>query len=150
MGKTTTKTKVSKSKVGEAALSDAENRLRRAAGALDPRASRVGLVSFRSWVRKGPLSLLDWSHALHMDQRTLSNRLSTGRALGPLEADRVALVHQVMERGTEVFGDAALFEKWLGRAHPVLGGHPPKDLLNSTAGIAEVMMELGRIEHGIF
>ncbi len=150
MGKTTTKTKVSKRKVDEAALSEAENSLRRAAGTIGLRASRVGIVRFRSWVRKGPLSLRDWSHALHMDQRTLSSRLSTGRALAPLEADRVALVHQVMQRGTEIFGDASLFEKWLGRAHPVLGGHPPKDLLNSTAGIAAVMMELGRIEHGIF
>ena len=149
MGKTATKT-TSASKAATPALGGTEVLLRQLASGMAPTNVAVRKRRFRSLVRKGPLSVRDWSHVLHMELRTLNARISKDMDLPPLEADRVRLVERVMERGDDVFGDLSNFEHWLDRPHPLIGGKKPKELLNSTDGIGWVMMELGRIEHGIF
>lgn len=150
MGKTTTRTTSPGRRTAAPVLSSGEVWLRQVATGATPTKARGRRSGYRSLVRKGPLSVRDWSHVLHMELRTLNARISKDMDLAPLEADRVRLVERVMERGDDVFGDKSNFEHWLDRAHPLIAGRKPKDLLNSTDGIGWVMMELGRIEHGIF
>lgn len=150
MGKTAARSTSPGSRTAVPALSSTEVLLRQVASRATPTKIGGRRLRFRSLVRKGPLSVRDWSHVLHMDQRTLTARIKNDMALAPLEADRVRLVERVMGRGDDVFGDKSNFEHWLDRAHPLIGGKKPKELLNSTDGIGWVMMELGRIEHGIF
>lgn len=101
-------------------------------------------------LRSGPLDMADWAAVMHVKPRTLSERLRQRRDFPPLEQDRVLLVEQVMERGREVFGNPAVFKRWLDSPRPVLGNRKPKELLVTSEGIGAVMAELGRIEHGVY
>lgn len=55
----------------------------------------------------------------------------------------------VMNCGPDVFGNKQAFERWLDEPRPTLEGKTPRQLLDIEQ-FDEVMMELGRIEHGIF
>jgi len=107
-------------------------------------------VDIERILRTGPLEIRDWAAVMHLKPRTLTDRLREERAFGPLEQDRVRLVEQVMERGSEVFSNKDKFKQWLDSPRASLGGHRPKELLVSIEGIGAVMAELGRIEHGVF
>lgn len=91
-----------------------------------------------------------WSHAIHISSSTLKSRIVKKTAFRPLEVDRLRTVEQVLERGMEVFEDAEDLKDWLSEKHAMFQDQRPLDLLGSTAGIGLVMMELGRIEHGIY
>ena len=96
------------------------------------------------------ISVPIWSGALHMSAATLERRIAEKTKFDPLEMDRLFAVQQVLERGMEVFEDADDLEEWLKEKHALLGNERPMDLLGSTPGIGLVLMELGRIEHGVY
>ena len=110
----------------------------------------LSVPRFKSMVRTYRLGLPVWSSALHMSAATLEKRIEHNTAFHPLEADRLLTVEQVLERGMEVFEDAEDLADWLKEKHALLQNQRPIDLLGSTAGIGLVMMELGRIEHGVY
>lgn len=115
-------------------------------------ARKGGLTAprFKGMLKTYRFGLPVWSYALHMPQTALSARLDKGIPFHPLEADRAYMVEQVLKRGMDVFEDADDLMHWLKRKHPMLEGLRPLDLLSSTTGISWVMMELGRIEHGVY
>jgi len=77
-------------------------------------------------------------------------QLARTRTLDRLRAERVKLVQQLIERSREVYGDKELADRWFKRPNLYLCGKAPEQVLDSLPGIAEAMMELARIEHGVF
>lgn len=117
------------------------------------RAARTGTLTapkFETIVKTYKVGLPVWSNAIHISSATLKQRIEKRAAFMPLEIDRLRTVEQVLERGMEVFEDAEDLKDWLSEKHAMLGNQRPMDLLGSTAGIGLVMMELGRIEHGVY
>ena len=115
-----------------------------------PVAPGLSVPRFATMVKASRMGLPVWSGALHVSVGTLEKRMERKDAFSPLEADRLLMVEQVLERGLDVFEDADDLRLWLQRKHPLLGNRRPMDLLGSTPGIGLVMMELGRIEHGVY
>ena len=97
-----------------------------------------------------PGGMEDWAYSIHVPAGTLASRIKAGTGFDALESERLMLVDLVMRRGLEVFGNKDKFKRWLDRPHKLLGDHTPKQMLNSMDNIAEVLTELGRIEHGVF
>lgn len=110
----------------------------------------VAVSYFSALLSNWPLTEQDWADVLHLQPRTIAARIKERRGFEGLEADRVRMVEQVMERGCEVFGNKEKFARWLDSPLPVLHGRKPKELLTTTSGMGLVMAELGRIEHGVF
>lgn len=86
--------------------------------------------------------------ALAIPERTL-HRLKHAAIVPAGIADKVARVHDVLQRAAEVLGSRAAGRAWLQRATPALGGKTPLSLLDTSLGWAEVKQVLGRIEHGV-
>lgn len=114
------------------------------------RGSYVMATKVKGIMNDFDISVPIWSSALHMSAAALEKRISKKTKFDPLEMDRVLAVQQVLERGMEVFEDADDLEEWLKEKHALLGNERPMDLLGSTWGIGQVLMELGRIEHGVY
>ncbi len=112
--------------------------------------SHLTVTKFKGIAKDFDIDLGIWSGSLHMSAATLTKRIEKKTAFDPLETDRLLAVEQVLKRGMEVFEDADDLEEWLKEKHALLGNERPKDLLRSTWGIGLVMMELGRIEHGVY
>ncbi|MBL7951120.1 MAG: DUF2384 domain-containing protein [Flavobacteriales bacterium] len=114
------------------------------------RGSHLTITKFKGIAKDYDIDMGIWSGSLHMSTATLTKRIEKKTAFDPLETDRLLAVEQVLKRGMEVFEDADDLEDWLKEKHALLGNERPKDLLRSTWGIGLVMMELGRIEHGVY
>ncbi len=149
----------SKTRYGEQSMATApRTRIRRVSliSGHDPlqHAARVrrGMTAseFYRIMERGPLALAEWSHALDLSLRTLQRFKGSREKLGRTYADRVLRLSMLMERGREVFGEKEKFHRWFERPNITLGGVPPKELIDTSFGIALVEDELGRIEHGIF
>lgn len=93
---------------------------------------------------------------LHLKREAIRerNRLRASRVIE--EATRLKAVAEaaasgqvVAARALAVFKDASKAWQWLAASNPVLGARP-LDLLGTTAGVAEVLDELHRIEVGDF
>jgi len=81
--------------------------------------------------------------------RTAARRKKQG-FLAPEEADRLLRVARVVEEAVRIFGSEQKAARWLETAHPLLGGVPPRELLDSDAGVQLVRDELTRIDYGDF
>lgn len=110
----------------------------------------LSVPGFEKMVKRSRVGLPVWSNALHVSTAALEQRMEQNSAFDALEADRLHTVEQVLKRGMDVFEDTDDLTAWLERKHRLLANQRPMDLLGSTAGIGLVMMELGRIEHGVF
>jgi putative toxin-antitoxin system antitoxin component (TIGR02293 family) len=95
------------------------------------------------------LSVYEMANILDTTDRTL--RRHDGHTLLTREhSERILEMAQLYNRGREVFGDLAVFRQWMQSPIPALGGQLPKSFLDTSMGIHMLMMELGRIEHGVF
>jgi len=62
---------------------------------------------------------------------------------------RISGIEMVKKRCTEVFGDPKIATEWLESEVKALGGKTPWEVMKTAEGIELVLVELGRIEHGI-
>jgi putative toxin-antitoxin system antitoxin component (TIGR02293 family) len=86
--------------------------------------------------------------ALAIPERSM-HRLKHATVVPANIADKVARVHDVLNRAADVLGSRAAGRAWLTRATTALGGKTPLSLLDTSLGWAEVKQVLGRIEHGV-
>lgn len=108
----------------------------------------LSMQRFRGIARQVPFALERWGHVLHIPATQWKQRIVKRQPLNPLEADRVLLVEELYRRGLEVFGDMAMFQRWMEGKH-LLFGTAPMDYLVSSKGIEQVLDELIAIEHGL-
>ena len=95
----------------------------------------------------------------NLDERRLYSYLDvTKRALDnykPHEklrlyiSDRLIHLAEVYAKGKELFDSFDHFNEWLDRPSIDLGGEKPIDLIQSQAGLNQLLTLLGRLEHGI-
>jgi putative toxin-antitoxin system antitoxin component (TIGR02293 family) len=103
-----------------------------------------------SVAEKSGFPLEDWAKWLHISSFDNLSQRGGDEALEPLQAERLLELARLFHYGEEVFGDPAMFRKWLRHKIVALGDIEPVSLLDNSFGIDIVRTELGRIEHGIF
>ncbi|MGC4234315.1 MAG: DUF2384 domain-containing protein [Niabella sp.] len=120
------------------------------------------VTDFISYIREGipkkaldhlaevmALSDAELSAVLHVSDRTL-RRYTSSQKLNPEQSERVLELARLYARGADVFEDMESFKLWMESPVGALGNKKPKSFLDTSMGIALLMEELGRIEHGIF
>ncbi len=95
------------------------------------------------------LSLRQMSNLLPITERTIL-RYNRNKHFKSEVSEQILQIAEVATRGVEVFGDKDKFINWMNHPSKALANKTPLSLLNSRFGIAMVLDELGRIEHGIF
>ena len=95
------------------------------------------------------LSLRQMSNLLPIAERTIL-RYNRKKHFKSEVSEQILQLAEVAIRGVEVFGDKDKFISWMNHPCKALANKTPLSLLNSRFGIAMVLDELGRIEHGIF
>ena len=100
-------------------------------------------------VEKIPFTLNEWSHFLHLSERTMQRYKKEEKTFDPIYSERIMEISMLYNYGIEVFGNNDHFDTWLQSKNIALGGFIPKELLDTTFGITLVKDELTRIEHGV-
>lgn len=91
----------------------------------------------------------EWADILHISERTLQRYAHDNGSFNSGIVDRIYQINKVFQRGKEVFGSYQKFNLWL-RGNPyMLEGRLSLHSLASIEGINNVLIQLGRIEHGI-
>ena len=110
----------------------------------------VKVKDFLTFAEKSGFSLNEWAEWLHISEPAHFLQSNGSDALEPFQAERLLELNRLFRFGEEVFGDPAMFRKWLRHKIIALGDIEPVSLLDNSFGIDIVRTELGRIEHGIF
>jgi len=125
-------------------------------GMLDDNVRLIGLTRegisyelFQSIVEQGVFTMKEWSVFLHLTERTLQRYKKENRPFEPLQSERILEIARLQKRGTDVFGTLEIFNEWMNSKIIALGEIKPKELLDSSFGIAMIDAELIRIEHGV-
>lgn len=108
-----------------------------------------GFSFFLNLSKKMPFSFQEWGRFLHVSPRTMQRYKKEKKNFDPIYSERIAAIIMLYNYGIEVFGDEQKFITWLNTTNLALGGKTPRNLLDSTLGIAILKDELGRIEQGI-
>ncbi len=105
---------------------------------------------FKKVADKVPFTMAEWAEILHISQRTLQRYAKDNHAFASINSERFQQITALCKRGTEVFGDINKFYRWLKSEPYMLEGKLSIQSLHSYEGISMVLIQLGRIEHGIF
>ena len=95
------------------------------------------------------ISLTEMASIIHTSDRTL-RRYTEQQKLSQDQSERMVEMARLYSRGEEVFGTMEKFREWMDAVLLPFGNKKPKAFLDTSLGIAMIMNELGRIEHGIF
>ncbi len=95
------------------------------------------------------ISLTEMAAIIHTSDRTL-RRYTPSQKLSQDQSERMIEMAKLYSRGEEVFGKMEKFKQWMDTILLPFGNKRPKEYLDTSIGIAMIMDELGRIEHGIF
>lgn len=109
----------------------------------------ISFKFFDSLVKKFPFSFQEWAGFLHISGKTLSRYQKEDKTFDTLQSEKILQIEMLYTRGEEVFDSADNFMIWLQAENLALGKTKPQDLLGSSFGIALLMDELTRIEHGV-
>ena len=96
-----------------------------------------------------PFTQSEWAAMLHVSERTLQRYAKNNGSFAPINAERAMQLDKVIKRGQEVFGSVEKFYNWIKRSPFMLEGQLCLQSLTSAIGIEMVLIQLGRIEHGI-
>jgi putative toxin-antitoxin system antitoxin component (TIGR02293 family) len=92
-----------------------------------------------------------WSACLDINVRTLQRYKKLDfHVFKPIQSERIFELAEVFDAGNNVFDTTEDFNQWLHLASSALGNKKPIELLDSSYGKDLVLLELSRIEHGIF
>lgn len=104
---------------------------------------------FKKIADKIPFTQAEWAAMLHVSERTLQRYAKSNGSFAPINAERAMQIDAVIKRGKEVFGSIDIFYNWLKRKPYMLEGVLSFESLTTANGINMVLIQLGRIEHGI-
>ena len=104
------------------------------------------IANFSARLGIEPASLL---RVIGISERTAIRRRAEGY-LKPEEADRLLRVGRIFEEATRILGNEERAAGWLSDPSPVFHNQPPLTFLDSDAGAHEVILELLRIDYGVF
>lgn len=104
---------------------------------------------FRKIAAKSDFTQKEWSSILHISERTLQRYAKENSPFSFSVTDRILQIDKVLKRGFEVFGSYEKFLLWIRDNPFMLEGRLSLQSLASIEGINNVLVQLGRIEHGI-
>ena len=96
------------------------------------------------------VSIEEMADLLHTTTKTLRTYRDTNKSLAPAASEQVLKLLALAQQGTEVFGEATAFRRWLGKPAYGLDNQPPLALLQTSGGIDLVAEEVSRIAYGDF
>ncbi|MGB3182094.1 MAG: antitoxin Xre/MbcA/ParS toxin-binding domain-containing protein [Cyclobacteriaceae bacterium] len=97
-----------------------------------------------------PFSLHDWADLLNISYKSIQRYKAQQARFKPTQSEKIFEVAEVLESGTEVFGDVDKLKLWLDTPSYALGNMKPVELMHDSYGKELVMAEITRIDHGIF
>ncbi len=96
------------------------------------------------------ISLDELAELLHTTTKTLRTYRDANKRLAPAASEQVLKLLALARQGSEVFGEAAAFRRWLGKPAFGLDNQAPLALLQTSGGIDLVAEEVSRIAYGDF
>lgn len=106
---------------------------------------------FKEIRTNSPFSDSQWSAFLGINIRTLQRyNIEKNHVYKPLQSEKIFELAEVVGKGNEVFDSPEHFSIWLNTPNLAFAGEKPFVYLDSSYGIAILLAELSRIEHGIF
>jgi putative toxin-antitoxin system antitoxin component (TIGR02293 family) len=104
---------------------------------------------FKKTAEKTPFTQAEWAAMLQVSERTLQRYAKSNGSFAPINAERFMQINHVLAKGKKVFGSVDHFYEWIHSNPPMLEGDLSFNSLTSFDGIQKVLLQLGRIEHGI-
>lgn len=104
---------------------------------------------FKRIADKAPFNQSEWASMLHVSERTLQRYAKGEGSFAPINAERAMQIAQVLEAGKNTFGSTDQFYTWLKSNPSMLEGTLSISSLTSAHGIQMILIQLGRIQHGI-
>lgn len=96
------------------------------------------------------ISADELADVLHLTSKTLRTYREANKRLAPTASEQVLKLLALARQGSEVFGEAAAFRRWLGKPAYGLDHQLPLALLQTSGGIDLVADEVSRIAYGDF
>lgn len=115
-----------------------------------PSLKELTYKDFKKVSDKVPFTKAEWADILHVSERTLQRYAKDNHAFAPINAERLMLIDKVIHQGKITFGNTDNFYNWLKRNPYMLEGNLSVNSLSTYEGIQNVMIQLSRIQHGIF
>lgn len=106
-------------------------------------------ASFEKLREEFGVSAVELAKTLNINMRTLSRRKQSGR-LDVDESERVYRLARLFQIALNLFGDAALVQRWFSAPKEIYGGLTPLNYADTEPGAQEVEKQLRRLEHGVF
>jgi len=113
---------------------------------------RKGLsyASFESLQKSVGIPQKSLAHAININNRTLTRRKKEFR-FNSDESERLLRIGKIVDRTLGLMeGDMELAKEWLTSPSVALGGTTPLEFADTEPGANEVMILIGRLEHGVF
>jgi putative toxin-antitoxin system antitoxin component (TIGR02293 family) len=105
---------------------------------------------FKKIADKTPFTQAEWAAMLHVSERTLQRYAKSNSHFAPINAERALQIANVLKRAKDVLGKIDNFYTWIKRRPQALEGQLSFDSLTTADGINKILIQLGRIEHGLF
>ncbi|MEO6538300.1 MAG: antitoxin Xre-like helix-turn-helix domain-containing protein [Ferruginibacter sp.] len=105
---------------------------------------------FKKIAENSPFTQAEWAGILHVSERTLQRYAKSNGSFAPINAERALQVFKVLEAGKITFGKVENFYNWLKRNPYMLEGNLTINSLSTYEGIQNVLVQLSRIQHGLF
>lgn len=115
-----------------------------------PRLKDFSFSEFKKIADKAPFTQAEWADMLHVSERTLQRYAKSNGTFAPINAERALQIAKVVKEGIVTFGNAELFYSWIKRKPYMLEGNLSFESLTTNEGIQKVMIQLSRIQHGLF
>lgn len=104
---------------------------------------------FKKIADKTPFTQAEWAAMLHISERTLQRYAKGNGSFAPINAERAMQIASLVAEGKKTFGKIEMFYNWLKRKPLMLEGELSLAALTTSHGIQMVLIQLGRIQHGI-
>ncbi len=104
---------------------------------------------FKKIADKAPFTQAEWAAILHLSERTLQRYAKNNGIFAPMNAERALQIAKVLEQGKITFGKVENFYTWLKGNPNMLEGNLSLESLTTAGGIQMILVQLGRIQHGI-
>ena len=106
--------------------------------------------NFKKVADKVPFTQAEWANILHVSERTLQRYSKDNHSFAPINAERIVLIEKVLQQAKITFGNTDKFYDWIKRNPYMLEGNLSVQSLSTFEGIQNVLIQLGRIQHGVF
>lgn len=114
-----------------------------------PQVKDFNYIEFKKIADKTPFTQAEWASLLHVSERTLQRYAKNNGSFAPINAERALQIEKVLKEAKATFGKVENFYTWIKGNPYMLEGDLSFNSLTTYEGIQKVLIQLGRIQHGI-